>query len=298
MVDMRATARVPLVAPRVKGPIVIATLLSAAVAYAEPPAEAAARAYDRGARASRAGDDRAAARAFAEADAIAPHAATLVQALRAALDADDFVLVRELLARAETRESSPELARVVAEAERALPPAPAAPTKPTLGALSLEGPVECTFSGGARTRWLPPGARTLDVRCPEARRETTVDVALGTTRPLRVDYRARRGPPLWVPVALVGGAFVSVAFGILRGAFAGDRAADLLAEHCAEAGSNLCRTHAASGHAAQVQANVGFALGGALGAAAIGTWVWHRGASLTVGAAPQRASLQLSVPWN
>lgn len=71
---------------------------------ADPPDVARARdAYDRGTRAHAAGDYGAAARAFAEADAIAPTAASLEAAIEAAMRADDAVLGVELLERADAR---------------------------------------------------------------------------------------------------------------------------------------------------------------------------------------------------
>lgn len=71
---------------------------------ADPPDVARARdAYDRGTRAHAAGDYGAAARAFAEADAIAPTAASLEAAIEAAMRADDAVLGIELLERADAR---------------------------------------------------------------------------------------------------------------------------------------------------------------------------------------------------
>jgi hypothetical protein len=60
-------------------------------------------AYDRGVRAHDLGDHGAAARAFAEADALAPKAASLEAALESAMKADDAVLGEELVERADGR---------------------------------------------------------------------------------------------------------------------------------------------------------------------------------------------------
>ncbi len=60
-------------------------------------------AYDRGVRAHAAGDHATAARAFAEADALAPTMASLEAALEAAMRADDAVLGAELLERSDAR---------------------------------------------------------------------------------------------------------------------------------------------------------------------------------------------------
>jgi hypothetical protein len=85
--------------------LVIALVLSAGSAHAEPDVGRARDAYDRGVRAHRAGDHAAAARAFAEADALAPTEASLEAALEAVMRADDAALGAELLERAEVRSS-------------------------------------------------------------------------------------------------------------------------------------------------------------------------------------------------
>lgn len=81
-------------------------LLHASVAGAAEPGpdvERARDAYDRGVRAHAAGDHAAAAVAFADADKLAPTAASLEAALEAAMRADDAALGAELLERAEAR---------------------------------------------------------------------------------------------------------------------------------------------------------------------------------------------------
>jgi hypothetical protein len=70
---------------------------------AEPGVDRARAAYDRGVRAHALGDHRAAALAFAEADALAPKAASLEAALESAMKADDAVLGAELVERADGR---------------------------------------------------------------------------------------------------------------------------------------------------------------------------------------------------
>ncbi len=72
-------------------------------AHAAPDLARARDAYDRGVRAHAAADYGAAARAFAEADALAPTPASLEAALEAAMRADDAVLGVEVLDRAEGR---------------------------------------------------------------------------------------------------------------------------------------------------------------------------------------------------
>lgn len=83
-----------------------------------PDATRAKEAYDRGVRAHAAGDHRAAARAFAEADGIAPANASLEAALESAMRADDAVLGAELLDRSASRTPDASLAKTIAAARR------------------------------------------------------------------------------------------------------------------------------------------------------------------------------------
>ncbi|MDB4939191.1 MAG: hypothetical protein JWP87_6163 [Labilithrix sp.] len=68
-----------------------------------PDVDRARAAYDRGVRANAAGDYANAARAFAEADALAPQPASLEAALESAMKADDALLGAELVDRADGR---------------------------------------------------------------------------------------------------------------------------------------------------------------------------------------------------
>ena len=87
-------------------------------ASAEPDYARAKDAYDRGTRAHAAGDHAAAARAFAEADALVPAAASLEAALEAAMRADDAALGADLLDRLAGRPPEPSLDKTVAAARR------------------------------------------------------------------------------------------------------------------------------------------------------------------------------------
>lgn len=78
----------------------------------------AREAYERGVRAHAGNDFVAAARAFAEADALAPAPASLEAALESAMRADDAVLGVELTERMAGRPSDPSLARTVAAAKK------------------------------------------------------------------------------------------------------------------------------------------------------------------------------------
>jgi hypothetical protein len=68
-----------------------------------PDVDRARAAYDRGVRANAVGDHAGAARAFAEADALAPQPASLEAALESAMKADDALLGAELVDRADGR---------------------------------------------------------------------------------------------------------------------------------------------------------------------------------------------------
>jgi hypothetical protein len=95
-----------------------AILGTAATALAQEPDLVRARvAYDRGVRANAARDHAGAARAFAEADALAPQTASLEAALESAMKADDALLGAELVDRADGR--APDLGlRTTLEAAR------------------------------------------------------------------------------------------------------------------------------------------------------------------------------------
>ncbi|MBX3191278.1 MAG: hypothetical protein KF819_30050 [Labilithrix sp.] len=79
--------------------IAIAILLAPAIAGAQTEKARAKEAYDRGVVAHKRGDFAAAAKAFAEADAIAPSDVALQAGLDAAVDADDPVIGSELIER-------------------------------------------------------------------------------------------------------------------------------------------------------------------------------------------------------
>jgi hypothetical protein len=86
-------------------------------ANALPDVDRARAAYDRGVRANAAGDHAGAARAFAEADALAPQPASLEAALESAMKADDALLGAELVDRADGRSPDAGL-RLTLEAAR------------------------------------------------------------------------------------------------------------------------------------------------------------------------------------
>lgn len=81
--------------------------------------DAARQSYERGARAYDNDSFQEAAEAFAKADEISPHPVALEYALRAAMRADNALLVMQLVERAESRPRVESLAPIVAQARRA-----------------------------------------------------------------------------------------------------------------------------------------------------------------------------------
>jgi hypothetical protein len=89
-----------------------------AQAVDQPQLDRARAAYDRGMRAHALRDHVTAARAFAEADALAPAPASLEAALESSMRADDALLGAELVDRAEGRAGDPGVARSLAAARK------------------------------------------------------------------------------------------------------------------------------------------------------------------------------------
>jgi hypothetical protein len=83
-----------------------------------PGVDRARAAYDRGVRANATGDHANAARAFAEADALAPQPASLEAALESAMKADDAALGAELVDRADGRAPDAGLRKTLEAARR------------------------------------------------------------------------------------------------------------------------------------------------------------------------------------
>ncbi len=84
----------------------------------EPDVARARDAYDRGVNAEQRGDHASAARAFAEADTLAPSVASLEAALESSMRADDPALGAELLERAEARVTDAGLAKTLDAAKK------------------------------------------------------------------------------------------------------------------------------------------------------------------------------------
>jgi hypothetical protein len=141
------------------------------------PSEPARAAYDRGTDAYRRADYAVAAREFALADALAPHAVALKWAVSAALRADDPVLGMTLVERSQRAPVDGELATVIGEARArfaaragvitvSCPPARACTARIDGAAATASGPtfvvpgehlVEIVFAGGVERRWASVG---------------------------------------------------------------------------------------------------------------------------------------------
>lgn len=104
---------------RIRAVVLLAALLGAGSASAgEGDLGRARDAYDRGVKAEARGDHGTAARAFAEADALAPSVASLEAALESTMRADDAALGAELLERGEARVTDAGLSKTMDAARR------------------------------------------------------------------------------------------------------------------------------------------------------------------------------------
>ncbi|MBS2016381.1 MAG: hypothetical protein JST00_26085 [Deltaproteobacteria bacterium] len=290
-------------------------------------------AYDRGKRAHAAGDHAAAARAFAEADALVPEPASLEAALESAMRADDAALGAELLERGENRTVDEGLRKTMATAKvrfagrTGVVKADCASQSPCL--VSVDG----VASDGTRPVHVKVGPHAVVVQRGGERVERLVEVAAGATvvvppqaqgaapptsqapsqvaappaAPPAIEISPPGLSPVWFVVA-VGATSVAGGFALINGL-------DALSKHDRFEQGNCgpgsigrratdCDAIADDGKAAQVRTNVGIALGAALAVAttALGIWAirWRDGSSARVGAAlgPGRAgaTFELTTP--
>lgn len=154
----------------------LAFLALAATASAEPDKAAAKQAYDRGVAAHERKDYAGAARAFAEADAIAPSAVALQAALDAAVEADDPVLGAELVERSKRGATSGELTKSVDAASKKF--------AGRAGRIRVLHASDCTTAtlddktvvDPKKDVWTTKGVHTIDVVCGSRAGESHVDV--------------------------------------------------------------------------------------------------------------------------
>lgn len=154
-------------------------LLASTRAHADDPKARAKEAYARGLAAHDAHDYKAAARAFAEADAILPSPTALTAALDAAVEADDPVLGNELLERGERPGATPELTKSLADARAKL--------GGRAGKLRLVCPAGSTCNALIDERtmpgeiWVSVGTHTVTTRVDATTTEQTIEVHPGET---------------------------------------------------------------------------------------------------------------------
>lgn len=175
--------------------VFLSVLLLASAAHADDPKVRAKEAYARGLAAHDARDYPAAARAFAEADAILPSGAALGAALDAAVLADDPVLGAELLERSERPGATPELTKSIAGARAKL--------GGRAGKIRLVCPAGATCSAlidersTTRELWVSAGTHNVTTRVDTTMKEQTIEVRPGET----VVLSPEKPPPVTQPVA-------------------------------------------------------------------------------------------------
>jgi hypothetical protein len=259
---------------RFSSPLVAAALLLTPLgdAVADEDRDRARAAYDRGAAAHDRGDHAAAARAFAEADALAPNPVTLRVALDAAVQADDAVLVAELVERAEGRAPDASLDPTLKAARqrfagrtgrvRVLCGEEAAPCSAALDgeAIPADKPVRARV-GAHEIVVAARGARDARRVVVEPDRETLVDVrGLAPSAP----------PSTSVPQAIF---FVGLGLTAILGAATVASAVDTKGQHdsflqngCAGSVHGDCSILAENGMGAQTRTNILIGVTAALGA--------------------------------
>jgi len=287
-------------------------------------------AYERGVRAHSAGDHAAAARAFAEADALVPEAASLEAALEAAMRADDAVLGAELLERGASRPADEGLRRTMGAARARFAGRTGSIRVDCGEATSCLVAVDGIASDASRLVHVKVGPHAVVVQRGGERIEELVEIAADriTLVPARRDRAVagrldldnvriegdlvkpppaepRRGglSPAWFVVA-VGATAVAGGFTLFSGL-------DAVGEHdrfvdagCAKGAVGPrgpdCDARASAGEDAQLRTNVALGVTAALAVAttAIGVFAvrWHGGtARATVGATGSAAAVGLEL---
>lgn len=164
--------------------VALALVLTAASAEADSTDADRARAkeaYARGVRAHDAGDLRAAAAAFAEADALAPSPVALMAALDAAVDADDPVLGAELLERSTREPPTPAFSASIAAARAKLGGRAGKVRIACPASATCASTVDGRALNGDGPAWVSVGRHTVVVRVDGDPREHVVDVRAGET---------------------------------------------------------------------------------------------------------------------
>lgn len=245
----------------------VADVADAADAAGAPNAgdNRARAAYDRGAAAYDRGDYAAAARAFAEADALAPNAVTLQVALDAAVLADDPVIGAALLERADARprEASLEGSLKAARARfagktgrvRVVCPADASPCSAALdGApISTDKP---SFARVGRHEITTVARGQSEARPVEVKpdQETVVTISMST----RANPRSPTGSGLSPVFPLLGVGLTAAALGatIASGLDTRSRHEQFMSAGCAGPAHGDCAGLASGGQASQARTNI------------------------------------------
>lgn len=254
--------------------VVVASVLTANAAHAEPSAEdkqKARAAYTRANEANERGDYGTAARELALADELAPNSVTLKAALEAALDADAAVLGMELVARADKRNESGETAQVVETVRKRF----SGRTGRLLVICPGRTPCQATFDGEAiavaNERFVPVGKHRLIVSRGAAKVQRDIDVE---PRGLTTVNGPEQGSPqgsgaglssAWFVAGLVATAAAGVGTSI-SGAGTKEKHDAFVQARCAEPGPvPRCAQLANDGQSAQTRTNVLAGVTGALG---------------------------------
>lgn len=251
----------------------------------EAALELARDAYNRGASAHERGDHAAAAREFAQADAIAPDPVTLQVALDAAVLADDPVLGGELVARAARRSGNAQLAeslraaraRFVGRTGRVRVTCPGA----SACAATLDGqnvdPGRPTIVRVGRHVVAAQRDGRAEERVVEVKPDEVAEVAFAApappagTRPASSPIEPPEGASLAPVMFFVGVAATAIAGGvaIVLAVDTAGRHEDFIMAGCAGSAHGDCSALADDGLAAQHRTNALLGVTAALGAATI-----------------------------
>lgn len=176
-------------------PGLVAVLGARPAAAGEPEVARARDAYDRGVKAESRGDHGAAARAFAEADALAPSVASLEAALESTMRADDAALGAELLERGEARVTDAGLSKTMAAARRRFENRTGRVRVDCAFAKSCLVAVDGSARDATRAVFVSVGAHSVVVERDGVRLDRLVEVRPGEVVVLAPEEAPRAGPP-------------------------------------------------------------------------------------------------------
>ncbi len=184
-------ARMQLARTAAIGVITLATLAVAGAAHAQPKGRDPREVYDRATRAHKAGDYAAAARGFADADAITPSNAALEAALEDAMRIDDPVLGAELLDRADRRAVDPGVKKTIDAAHKRFD---GRTGKIIVECMDCLVAVDNVGAEMLRPIFVRPGTHAVRLQQQDEQHEQIVDVGAG--REVTVRMPSKGGPPV------------------------------------------------------------------------------------------------------